>query len=492
MSNSFNGDEDRLARLVRDAGDPSAVPDPQYAETLRATILDRVGAVESDVIPLAVERTRSMRRIAKFAVTASILVAVGILASWMTAGGGSNAMAFSRVADALDKLRSATYDITVTSTEEKGENDQSPVKATGTGRGYFLAPSHQRSELTIETPAQTVNKVTVPKQTFNQVTVVDGQAAKCLMLHDNLKIATFMDMKKVWEDMEKSGKGIPPDLFETVRRLVREGSSGSGEKAQSLGAKEIDGCEAVGFKTRSEAGDMVLTLWADPETAWPVRIEITGNMFAKVHMVMSNFRHDVDLDESLFSLDPPEGYSLQTVEMVTPVEEDLLNTLRAIAENNEGKFPAKLGTNKEVLEALMTSVQPAADKQTQERVEAVMEEIAAKYGGKEEMRKKFGNSMPPEIMEEVNKALAPIIQEQIQKNMPIQQKRMRGLTFYSMLKSENDPHYVGGGVKLATPDCPIFWYKPTGADKYRVVYADLSVKDMTPAEVEKLADGAAK
>ena len=56
--------------------------------------------------------------------------------------------------------------------------------------------------------------------------------------------------------------------------------------------------------------------------------------------------------------------------------------------------------------------------------------------------------------------------------------------FYGMLTPENDSHYVGGGVKLGTPDRPIFWYKPTGADKYRVIYADLSVKEAAPAEIK--------
>ena len=54
-----------------------------------------------------------------------------------------------------------------------------------------------------------------------------------------------------------------------------------------------------------------------------------------------------------------------------------------------------------------------------------------------------------------------------------------------MLKPENDPHYVGGGVKLGTPDRPILWYKPTGSEKYRVIYADLSVKEVPAAEAPK-------
>ena len=57
--------------------------------------------------------------------------------------------------------------------------------------------------------------------------------------------------------------------------------------------------------------------------------------------------------------------------------------------------------------------------------------------------------------------------------------------FFASLKPENDRHYAGGGVKIGTPDRPILWYKPTGAEKYRVIYADLSVKELAPEDVKK-------
>ncbi len=124
MSDQFSSDEEVLARLVREAGDPSVSPDPQYAETLRSSILDRVGPAETvahvaegirkaDVSPIiTLERTRKMKHIAKFAVAATILVAIGILTAWMTIGGGSTNIAFADVADALDSVRSVTYDFT--------------------------------------------------------------------------------------------------------------------------------------------------------------------------------------------------------------------------------------------------------------------------------------------------------------------------------------------------------------------------------------------
>ena len=96
-------------------------------------------------------------------------------------------------------------------------------------------------------------------------------------------------------------------------------------------------------------GDM--TLWADPRTAKPVRIEL--NMPAmKAHGVLSNFRYDVQLDPALFSLDPPPGYFTQTMGVGLPAEQGLIETLRAVAQQRDGMFPKKLGMNREVIEAL--------------------------------------------------------------------------------------------------------------------------------------------
>ncbi len=421
-------------------------PSPQDVTELVATL--EKAAPQPNTFTLK-KRIFTMKPITKIAVAATILVASGIIVSWIVIGGGLTNIAFAQVADALDSLRSATFDIT---TEAKGEKGQ--PSATATGKGFFLAPSLQRTETKVATgPAKNV---------MDQIMIVDGQEAKFLILMPQTKLAVAVDMKKMREDMKKSGKldkGAPPDLFETVRRLVREGSSGTGEKVERLGRKEIDGRKAVGFRVQANMMDM--TLWADPETAWPIRIEVGMDMMDGVHMVMNNFHYNVDLDPSLFSLKPPAGYSTQAMDVTTPVEEDLLRTLRTVAEYRKGEFPAKLGMNQEVMKALMEVIKPE------------MKKLAEKYGGEEKLEAKYGNKPPPAIIAEATKTIAPLMQ-----------KQMQGITFYMMLKPENDSHYVGGGVKLGTPDRPILWYKPTGADKYRVIYADLSVKEVAPEELK--------
>ena len=65
-----------------------------------------------------------------------------------------------------------------------------------------------------------------------------------------------------------------------------------------------------------------------------------------------------------------------------------------------------------------------------------------------------------------------------------QAKLQPGLMFRVQLPPEADAHYAGKGVSLGAADTPIFWYRPKDSEKYRVIYADLSVRDAdTPPSV---------
>ena len=56
--------------------------------------------------------------------------------------------------------------------------------------------------------------------------------------------------------------------------------------------------------------------------------------------------------------------------------------------------------------------------------------------------------------------------------------------FIGLLPKEADWHYAGKRVSLGAADTPIFWYRPKDAKKYRVVYADLTVRESeTPPSV---------
>ncbi len=77
-------------------------------------------------------------------------------------------------------------------------------------------------------------------------------------------------------------------------------------------------------------------------------------------------------------------------------------------------------------------------------------------------------------------------------NTEMQFKLQPGAAFAACLPVEADAHYAGKGVSLGAADAPIFWYRPKDAKKYRVIYADLSVKEIIPDDVKKFPKANAK
>ena len=46
--------------------------------------------------------------------------------------------------------------------------------------------------------------------------------------------------------------------------------------------------------------------------------------------------------------------------------------------------------------------------------------------------------------------------------------------------------YVGKGVKLGQADEPVFWHRPAGSEKCRVIYGDLSIKEVSPEMLKEV------
>jgi hypothetical protein len=194
-------------------------------------------------------------------------------------------------------------------------------------------------------------------------------------------------------------------------------------------------------------------IWADPKTLLPVRFEQRSTTGPEGRTVMTDFQVDVELDESLFSLEVPGDYTVQQTSQLdlaaNPINY-LAETLQLAAEVNDGVFPAELrGDNG--IDGIFRRSAFALGQKMAERIAAregknsaadyrkVATELAMKTGGA------FG--------------------------------------FLGSLSAEdNDWHYAGKDVKLNTPDRAIFWFKRhKESTSYYVLYADLSVKEV-PAE----------
>jgi len=219
-----------------------------------------------------------------------------------------------------------------------------------------------------------------------------------------------------------------------MRNLITELQNDPNVSVEPLGEKEIDGQIAKGFQATGP--DVELTIWADPQTALPIRME---QQWRQMQFVCTDFQFDIELDESLFSMEIPEGYSeLPSGELpiASSTEKDLVETLRIWAEIIlDGIFP-----------------------------------------------KDFSGQV---YVDDVNKNRKKFAKLQKEQKLELAMKLGPGFIFVQLLKAENDWHYVGKGVKLGDSESPVCWYRPEGSETYRVIYGDLSVKDMAPENLPK-------
>jgi hypothetical protein len=64
-------------------------------------------------------------------------------------------------------------------------------------------------------------------------------------------------------------------------------------------------------------------------------------------------------------------------------------------------------------------------------------------------------------------------------------KVTRAMMFVMKLPAESNWRYAGQNVKFGDAQTPVFWYRPTGSQTYRVIYGDLTVKDVTLENLPK-------
>ena len=283
----------------------------------------------------------------------------------------------------------------------------------------FLAPNRIRQDL--------------PNGLTN---ISDFDKGKMVGLDPKNKRMTVFSLVNVPKDK------LPKNLFAQLRTQLVEAREKPDAKRESLGEKEIDGHRAVGYCIRSPG--QTLTIWGDPKTSLPIRVETSVELIPKAKTTWTEFQFDVAVDESLFSIEPPAGYTVvdTPIDVSPSTEEDLTATLRQYVEMIGGTFPDSFDTP-----STMKFVQKLAEKLS--------------------LKKK--QEPDPQQQKDMMAAMF---------------KLNRGLMFALQLPSEADAHYAGKGVSLGAADTPIFWYHPKDSKTYRVIYADLSVRDTdTPPSV---------
>jgi outer membrane lipoprotein-sorting protein len=358
---------------------------------------------------LRIRRIIMKSRITKLAAAAGIVVAV-FVALHFIGNPFEAAVTFAEVVQPFLTARTATFKVTVSL--QGGP--------TQTGEGMFMEPGRVR-----QTSAE------------GATIINDLQQGKMVVLIPAQNRAIVYELVNIPED--------PGDLniFVEIRRRVLEAQQLDEECVQFLGEQEIEGRTAIGYHVQKAGLD--ITVWADAETLLPIRME---NTTGPTTYVMSDIVFDVELDESLFSLEIPEGYTVHTLQMdgSEPEEKDLIEMFRIWAEHMDGSLPSALDMS------------------------APME---------------FVNAQRKKMMEQGQK---PSEEEMMEKVMGMQQtimKMSRGGTFVQQLPADSDWHYVGKDAKFGDADTAIFWYRPEDSETYRVIYGDLTVKDVMPENLPK-------
>jgi outer membrane lipoprotein-sorting protein len=223
----------------------------------------------------------------------------------------------------------------------------------------------------------------------------------------------------------------------------------SGQADRTLEKRKINGETAPGFeiamaKVDPDAGEGTIRLWTDPKTALPLRVEI--DMGTKGQMVWDGFRWNVPSDK-WFDVKPPDSYQDKTP---TP---------------------------------------PDVEKMTKEIVAAL--KTFAKYGGGQypQVKMVYGDVTRDELFKNAGlpaRGLPSATDKELLKTHGECMKATLGFaTINTLQRKSRDAVYHGKTVGPEDKDKVLFRWKLNDG-RFRVIFGDLHVKDVTAGEVKKL------
>ncbi len=378
-----------------------SVPDGPSREVVARTLEALAAKAEQRTTP-------EMRRRIMFATmriaAAAVVAAVGF--AYFALFPSAEATAFAVMAQKLREAHSLSY----TSTTESAD-----IKPALIMKFLFKEPNLFRAE--------------VPG---GIVTIMNSSLGQQLVLDPTAKTALLLEGKS---SAPPAGAGAGVGMIGRLRQLTEGDAKPAGEKA-------IGDIQARGYRVNKLG--MEMTIWVDPATGLPVRLESSDRIDGKeIHVTASDFQIDPEIDDALFRTDPPAGYALRKAEsdMMQMDDKTFLNPekaveafLRTFATKTSGTFPNRLDASIDFDKAFP--------------------------------KNKIGTLPDPETLWAVQ-AFARFL---------MATRNLKGGFGY---KSE--------GVKLGDADKILFWYRPEGAATYRGIYGDLHAADVTEDKLpEKL------
>ena len=301
----------------------------------------------------------------------------------------------------------------------------------------FKAPGHYRD----------VKLNDQGEPTFIQIG--DRVQGMTLLLEPQKKIATLR------QESERQSGNVGPftSLLNSMNRTDLEW----------LGREKINGHEANGFRhtfwLERQNHNWSYEMWVDADTKLLVAQRVPGtNILDPRRKYGANeeggggfysfdIAIDVNLDDALFSLQPPAGYTVKSVGLPDMTEKDVTDFLKQLAEFCDGTFPSS------VLQF------PGADERD-------------RFNAANKKSKSDRTAAEDALIETIVRY----------KNLFIPGPGPTHL-FLSQHATEGSWRYIGKGVKLGDDSRILFWYRPKNSQQYRVIYGDLRIKELSEAEL---------
>jgi len=345
------------------------------------------------------ERIFPMHRITRIAAAVILIAGITTLVALLSRGNGTATIAWADVQEQIRNVRTLTFKMSM-SMEHMPNMEMDMM---------FMEPGRMRQELTIG-----------PERA---VTIMDIHQDKMISLAEKEKRAFIFNLSNLPEQIRKEHE--EQDFLAGIKEMIEEAET-------ELGEREINGRLTKGYRVKKE--NQVFTIWADAATAYPVEMEMTIFQ-GETEITMSDFAVDVELDESLFSLDIPEGYTVeeQKMEIREASCEDLVEMLRIWIKARGGTFPDALTPGHFVKDC---------------------KDI--EHGKSEEQGLEKSDGL--EVAQGITRAIV-------------------------LLSQHPEAHYAGKGVALGEADKPVFWFKPTDSEIYKVIYGDLRIEDVAEEDL---------
>ncbi|NOZ38954.1 MAG: DUF2092 domain-containing protein [Planctomycetes bacterium] len=435
---------DRLTEAFANLPVPAG-PDDEVKQRLLET-LARSSDEPVTITLVPFWRRNAMRKFAS--VAAVVLVVLGIATYLSPTENGGPSSAYAAMIEQLQEIRSMSYTTRII---------MLPGQTGMAVRTQVLNQDQIREEILVKTEEQ-------GDPTIFSVLIHDSKLGKVLLLQLTEKTAKIIEMSEQLVGPQQ------PGFLEKFRKMRPD-------HAEYLGKEALNGKEVLKYKYKKPDGHYML--WLDPDSQLPVKAviaDVADSKKVNAKFEMTDFVWNPELDESLFSLEIPEGYDLEREEIsfsdnMRKAQEGVVTMLGFYVRLNENEFPEEF--NVLVFGSVMKKMMPSGA--TLEELKAHHAQIWAKGLGRPEILG-MSDEQREELVREFGKSSA-----------------MGGGFLHAMMENGNW-HYQGKGIKLGEADKIVAWWYPkkdeaeegTDVGTAQVLYGDLRIETVPVSELPEL------